>query len=190
MGLTSYDLQKLGPAARNAVHEQLKKSPRSTKKREPVGEATFAAQLDRAGFYYERQVQILKTRKWRVDFLFRVGDDFLCIDLHGQVHGQRGDGLNDPKPGKRSKDYEKANVIGWLPGHTYWIFSSQQVGSGVALASVIAWLTTGNVPAALQGVGATEALRSLYARSDGVSPETKGTGRVAGRSAATGSVSE
>ena len=86
----------------------------------------------------------------------------LGVWIHGQVHGQRGtgkvigDGPGAEKAGPRTRDYEAANVLHavlYPLGWTIMTFSPQQVGSGVAIRSVKAWLSgdDGAVLLALQG---------------------------------------
>ena len=73
----------------------------------------------------------------------------LGVWIHGQVHGQRGtgkirgDGLKAPEKGPRTRGYEAANVLHavlYPLGWTIMTFSPQQIGSGVAVRSVKAWL--------------------------------------------------
>lgn len=181
MGLTQEDISRLGDVAKQRVNSTLGKG-------DTTSEAEFKSQLAYYGIGgYERDyprrkdgqrwANPIENRKWECDFAWvkclpwtavrvgRVGDPAsLGVFIDGQAHGQRGtgkirgDGLRAEKPGQRTSDYERINVLNHVMGPlgwTFWVFSPQQVGSLVAVKSIQAWLSGDQdaVLLALQGKG-------------------------------------
>lgn len=149
------ELKDLGKHARAAAAQQ-------AVQQNTVSEAEFAKQLFAHGIKGYRRNYPQKSRgeswpapiekrNWSFDFVFTSRQYVrLGVWIHGQVHGQRGtgkvrgDGLLAPQKGPRTRDYEAANVLHALLcplGWTIMTFSPQQIGSGVAVRSVLAWLS-------------------------------------------------
>lgn len=91
------------------------------------GEETLALHLDVNNIDYDREVQAIPGRKWRVDFV--IGN--LAVEINGGtwIQGRHNRGSS------MEKEYEKLNAL-TAAGYSILQFTSQMVTDGRAIEQI------------------------------------------------------